>query len=94
MTATMYAVQGVGVLEMSVKDELLKQVLSLPVEERFDLMMALLDSLSDDDLPVLEDFRIAHLEMLVAEYRDYPEPSVNYDKVLKRLRSAHRTPAG
>jgi hypothetical protein len=72
------------------KDELLKQALSLPIEERFDLIMALLDSVSDDDLPVVEDLRIAQLGGLVAEYRDCPNPSVNYDKVLERLRTARR----
>jgi hypothetical protein len=79
---------------MSMKDELLKQALNLPVEERFDVMMTLLDSVPDGDLPVLEDFRIAALEGLVAAFRKYPNPSVNYDKVLQRLRTAPRASAG
>ena len=73
------------------KDELLNQALKLPVEERFDLMMALLDSLPDDHLLVLSDEQIADLASLVEHYRSYPEPSVQYDRVLDRLRSLRQS---
>jgi hypothetical protein len=68
-------------------DGLRNQALSLGESDRFDLMMALFDSLSDSDLPVFSESRLLDLEKLVSRYRSYPDPSVSYDKVIERLRS-------
>jgi hypothetical protein len=62
------------------------QALNLSEDERFDLMMALFDSLSDAELPIFSVARICDLQKLVERYSEHPEPSVAYAKVVERLR--------
>ena len=57
-------------------------------------MMALLNSLPDDVLPVLSDAQMTDLESLVERYRSYPEPTVQYERVMERLRSHRHSQAG
>ena len=63
-----------------------QQALSLDDGERCDLMMALFESLSDAELPILSEVRILDLEKLVLSYQSYPEPTVAYGEVVRRLR--------
>jgi|GEM_PF-6494762 len=67
-------------------DALRDQALNLSEAERFDLMMALFDSLSDAELPIFSANRICDLEKLVERYSEHPEPTVAYAKVVERLR--------
>lgn len=67
-------------------DALRDEALNLSDAERFDLMMALFDSLSDAELPMFSEPRICDLEKLVERYSEHPEPSVAYAKVVERLR--------
>jgi hypothetical protein len=72
-------------------DALRDQALNLSEADRFDLMMAIFDSLSDAELPIFSAPRISDLEMLVERYSEHPEPSVSYAKVVERLRLRARS---
>ena len=71
-----------------------EQVMSLPVDEKFDVMMALWGSLADDELPTLSSVEMAKLERLFEQYRDCPSPAVQYESVMERLRSHCQSHAG
>ena len=63
------------------------QVMNLPADDKYELVMDLWDSLSDNELPGPTETQIAEAERRLDEHLRNPKSAIPYEEVLARLQT-------